>query len=246
MRYKSSIKKSDIVNIKVQCTSASGATVKEELPKHSGEDSMEHYLMCMKHFDTVAKRYNWWATGPVVQANVDLAFETMSRILSDEPLETWEDECAVRATKNKANFDKNSDILTKFVCGEDAYDAQVNHLKYTKKPEDMTMSQWLKRIEAINRMLPRLKPSGKQLTIEELNKYVISENIPGKMAVSYIGQGGKRFTKKDEIKTMLEELEEAHELNKKLDASRENKRSRFQKKGDVFFELSERSHNAKN
>eukprot|EP00957_Ditylum_brightwellii_P145824 11103633-Ditylum_brightwellii.AAC.1 len=52
------------------------------------------------------------------------------------------------------------------------------------------------------------------------------------MAVSYIRQGGKRFTKEDEIKTMLEELEEAHELYKKLNASRENKRSQFQKKGD--------------
>eukprot|EP00957_Ditylum_brightwellii_P011468 866780-Ditylum_brightwellii.AAC.1 len=55
MRYKSSIKKTNIVNIKVQCTSAIGATVKEEIPKHSDKDSMEHYLMCMKHFDTVAK-----------------------------------------------------------------------------------------------------------------------------------------------------------------------------------------------
>eukprot|EP00957_Ditylum_brightwellii_P204779 15340837-Ditylum_brightwellii.AAC.1 len=186
----------------------------------------------MKHFDTVDKRYNWWATGPVVQANIDLAFETMSRFLSDELLETWEDKCAVRATKNKANFDKNSDILTKFICGEDAYDAQVNYLKYTKKPEDMTMLQWLKRIKVNNRMLPCLKPSGKQLMIKELNKYVILENIPGKMAVSYIGQGGKRFTKKDEIKTILEELEEAHKLDKKLNALQENKQLQFQKKGN--------------
>eukprot|EP00957_Ditylum_brightwellii_P167342 12739640-Ditylum_brightwellii.AAC.1 len=166
MRYKLSIKKANIVNIKVQCNSTSSATVKEELPKHSGKDSMEHCLMYMKHFVTITKRYNWWATGPVVQANVDLAFKTMSRILSDKP---------------------------------------VNNLKYTKIPEDMTMTQWLKRIKAIIRMLPHLKPSGKT-------------------AVLYIGQGGgKRFTKKDKIKTMLEELEEAHKLNKKINTSQENK-----------------------
>eukprot|EP00957_Ditylum_brightwellii_P078330 5955975-Ditylum_brightwellii.AAC.1 len=167
-----------------------------------------------------------------MQANIDLAFKTMSRILSDKPLETWEDKCTIRTTKNKANFGKISEILTKFICGKDAYNSQVNYLKFTKKPDDMTMSQWLKRVKAINRILPCLKPSSKQLTIKELNKYVISENIPGKMAVLYIGQGGKRFMKKDEIKTMLGELEEAHELDKKINALRENKRPRFQKKGD--------------
>eukprot|EP00957_Ditylum_brightwellii_P119714 9133750-Ditylum_brightwellii.AAC.1 len=88
MRYKSLIKKANIVNIKVQCTSVSRETVKEQLSKHSGKDSMEHYLMCMKRFNTMAKRYNWWATGPVVQVNVDLAFKTISRILSDKPLRT--------------------------------------------------------------------------------------------------------------------------------------------------------------
>eukprot|EP00957_Ditylum_brightwellii_P210174 15364642-Ditylum_brightwellii.AAC.1 len=139
MRYKLSIKKTEIVNIKVQCTSASGAAVKEEILKHSGKDSMEHYLMCMKQFNTIAKRYNWWITGPVVQANVNLVFKMISRILPDEPLETWEDECTIRPTKNKANFDKNSEILTKFVCGKDAYDTQENYLKFTKKPDDMTM-----------------------------------------------------------------------------------------------------------
>eukprot|EP00957_Ditylum_brightwellii_P083960 6381843-Ditylum_brightwellii.AAC.1 len=84
------------------------------------------------------------------------------------------------------------------------------------------MSQWLKRIKAMNRMLPCLKPIGKQLAIKELNKYVILENIPGKMSVLDIGQGGKRFTKKYKIKTMLEELEEAHKWNKKINASQEN------------------------
>eukprot|EP00957_Ditylum_brightwellii_P044589 3380996-Ditylum_brightwellii.AAC.1 len=145
MRYKLSIKNTDIVSIKAQCTSASGATVKEKIPKHSAKCSMEHYLMCMKQFNTIAKRYNWWATGLVVQANIDLAFKMMSRIFMDKPLETLENNCTIRPTKNKANFDKNSEILTKYIHGKDAYNTQENYPKFTKKPEDMTMLQWLKR-----------------------------------------------------------------------------------------------------
>eukprot|EP00957_Ditylum_brightwellii_P204736 15340629-Ditylum_brightwellii.AAC.1 len=81
-KYKSTFTKLDIMYIKVQCTSAIGATVKEEVPKHYGEDSMEYYLMCTRTLDTIVKRYNWWSI-PVNITKVELVFETMSRMLSD-------------------------------------------------------------------------------------------------------------------------------------------------------------------
>eukprot|EP00957_Ditylum_brightwellii_P068547 5204522-Ditylum_brightwellii.AAC.1 len=73
----------------------------------------------------------------------------------------------------KSNFDKNVKLLTKFVCDKGAYNTQDNYLKDTKKPEDMTMLQWPKRIKAINKMLPHLKPNSLKTTIANMNKYVI-------------------------------------------------------------------------
>eukprot|EP00957_Ditylum_brightwellii_P077371 5879178-Ditylum_brightwellii.AAC.1 len=117
---------------------------------------MEHYLICMKAAGIIANRYNQWAMGPVIQARVGLAFETMSRLLSDKPLEAWDDECATRPAKIEEIFDKN-----------------------------------LKRVEAINKMVPSLKLSDQKMTITNINKYVISKNIPRKKEVAYISQGGK-------------------------------------------------------
>eukprot|EP00957_Ditylum_brightwellii_P152619 11617006-Ditylum_brightwellii.AAC.2 len=82
-------------------------------------------------------------------------------------------------------------------------------------------------------MLPCLKPSGIKMTIAKINKYVISKNVPGKMTVAYISQGGNRLAKSDEIKEKLEELEEAHELEKKISAGKENKWPIFQKNNSI-------------
>eukprot|EP00957_Ditylum_brightwellii_P168569 12831023-Ditylum_brightwellii.AAC.1 len=96
----------------------------------------------------------------------------------------------------------------------------------------MTISQWLKRVKAINKMLPYLNPSGTKMTITNVNKYVILENISRKMAVAYISQGGKRLAKSEGIKKKLEELEEANKLEKKISALQENKWTRFKKGND--------------
>ena len=45
IKFKTEIEKSDLSYIKVECTSISGNTVKEEVPKFSGEESAEHYLL---------------------------------------------------------------------------------------------------------------------------------------------------------------------------------------------------------
>eukprot|EP00957_Ditylum_brightwellii_P187076 14247926-Ditylum_brightwellii.AAC.1 len=73
LKYKSSLKQSEILYIKVQCTGASGVMVKEEISKFSGKELMKHYLLCIKKINTLAKRYKWWMTA----ANgADLAFKT--------------------------------------------------------------------------------------------------------------------------------------------------------------------------
>eukprot|EP00957_Ditylum_brightwellii_P181112 13796506-Ditylum_brightwellii.AAC.1 len=55
MKYESLLKKSEILHFKVQCTSAIGAMVKEKVLKFSGKESVEHYLLCIKTINMLAK-----------------------------------------------------------------------------------------------------------------------------------------------------------------------------------------------
>eukprot|EP00957_Ditylum_brightwellii_P209701 15362841-Ditylum_brightwellii.AAC.1 len=61
------------------------------------------------------------------------------------------------------------------------------------------------------------------MTIPEWNKQVILKNLPGRVAVKYIKQGGKKLTLKERIKDKLEELEEGDNLNQKIQGGCERK-----------------------
>eukprot|EP00957_Ditylum_brightwellii_P045675 3466052-Ditylum_brightwellii.AAC.1 len=99
---------------------------------------MEHYLLCIKTINTLAKRYKWWTTA----ANgADLAFKTVNKMLLESVLDTWEDKCATRTTINQATFETNIRELTRSVCQKNTFDNQEKYLKNTRKPDDMTMAQ---------------------------------------------------------------------------------------------------------
>eukprot|EP00957_Ditylum_brightwellii_P071782 5456571-Ditylum_brightwellii.AAC.1 len=91
-------------------------------------------------------------------------------MLSELALDMCEDECTTRSTINQATFDTNIRELTRSICGKNAFDNQEEYLKNTRKPDDMTVAQWLKRIEVINKVLPLLKSGGQSMTIPKWNK----------------------------------------------------------------------------
>eukprot|EP00957_Ditylum_brightwellii_P163871 12475432-Ditylum_brightwellii.AAC.1 len=95
IKYKSTVKKLDILYTNVQCTSFSGMIVKEEVSKYLDKESMEHYLVCIKTADMIDKRYTWWTTAANGTA---LAFQTINQMLLDSLLETWEDKCTTMQT----------------------------------------------------------------------------------------------------------------------------------------------------
>ena len=57
---------------------------------------------------------------------------------------------------------------------------------------------------------------GLSLSVIELNKQVIVKALPARMAVDYIKQRGKNFTTKEEIKKLLNTLEEAEDLYQRV------------------------------
>eukprot|EP00957_Ditylum_brightwellii_P063855 4845373-Ditylum_brightwellii.AAC.1 len=71
-------------------------------------------------------------------------------------------------------------------------------------------------MEAINKTLLLLKSGGQAITVANLNKHVVVKNLPGQVAVKYNEQGSKKLTQKDAIKEKSKEIEEADDLNKKI------------------------------
>eukprot|EP00957_Ditylum_brightwellii_P123392 9408325-Ditylum_brightwellii.AAC.1 len=137
-------------------------------------------------------------------------------MLSELVLDTWEDKCITRLSINQATFNTNIRELTRSICGKNTFDNQEEYLKSRRKLDDMTMAQWLKQIEAINKVLLLLKSGGQLFRIPKWNKQVVLKNLPGQVAVKYIEQGSKKLTLKEKIKDKLKELKEANNLNQKF------------------------------
>ena len=145
LKYKSSVKKSDLSCIKVVCKSVSRHDVEEEVPKFSGEESNESYLLTMKSIKTLAKRYQWFDVNKCSEG-VKWAFETVNRALIDEPLDAWEEvvESLVitrNNTRNETAWNWCVFGLTNQICGDTAADIQLEYMKTLKKPFELTMTE---------------------------------------------------------------------------------------------------------
>jgi len=66
--------------------------------------------------------------------------------------------------------------------GVNALDNQIEYLKETKKPEKMSVKQWINRIKNINSYLPLMALEFVPLTEKQLITEVISKNIPSAKA----------------------------------------------------------------
>lgn len=86
LKYVTNIELTKIKYIEVKCTSASGSSIKEEVPKYTGAEPAEVFMLVVETIQTLATRYNWWDTS-VTAHGPELAFETMDRFLSGGALE---------------------------------------------------------------------------------------------------------------------------------------------------------------
>ena len=82
VKYQSAIDKSKLSYIKVSCTGADGEKVKEEIPKFTGEEEPEHFLLTITTLQTLINRYELMSN----VGNQKLAFQTLSRCFSDDAL----------------------------------------------------------------------------------------------------------------------------------------------------------------
>ena len=91
--------------------------------------------------------------------------------------DTW-DELIHIETLNEANFDTHLADLVTDELGTEAFKYQVKYPRKIKKPKNLTLKSWMKRVRTLNSYLPLLKAGEKRLTEEYLLDEVILENIP--------------------------------------------------------------------
>ena len=117
----------------------------------------------------------------------------MSRALANDSLTTWEKEHeSSRANqRTAAGFKRCVKKVIEKVCGKNSCEKQLDYLKDTRKPCNMSMLDWFEKIEEINDYLPFLDDGAAKLTLQEINKKIITPNLVGQDAVEYLKKGGK-------------------------------------------------------
>ena len=78
------------------------------------------------------------------------------------------------------------------ILGHDTDENQLNYLKFTKKPKELTIDEWFRRILNINLSLPYISADGEQpLRARTLLKEVVMKNIPPALQIQFRIQGGE-------------------------------------------------------
>ena len=105
------------------------------MPKYSGEEKLESLLLAMRTMQTLSERHKWLEEPTVTEGEtatkttngIDLALETVSRDLDEEPLETWEASVSsLRSTqRNEVGFNRAMRKLVDEECGPDAHGMQL-------------------------------------------------------------------------------------------------------------------------
>ena len=88
-------------------------------------------------------------------------------MLKRDTKDTW-DELIHVETPSKENFDTHLADLVTDELGTEAFKDQVKYLRKTKKPRNLTLKSWIKRVRSLKSYLPLLKEGEVRLTEEYL------------------------------------------------------------------------------
>ena len=146
IKYKSSIKKSKLINIKVTCKSITGDPIKEEVPKYLGEENGKHFLHVVKSVNGLVQRYDQQDSA-TVNGNL-IAFETLSCAMTDDALDSQQKHVSSlsrRNSRSKAAIKRCIIEMKKEYYVKKCYENQLEYMKHTKKLEEIDISNFLKK-----------------------------------------------------------------------------------------------------
>jgi len=153
-----------------------GAAEKTKLSVYE-DGSDESFLKTIKEFQNYIDTYEIWEDNNAAQT----VYQNFRRCLARSARDLWDQINVLvdeEAERDELTFDSHLKELTSAILGEDALRNQKDYLKYTPKPEKMSVKQWVNRIKNINSYLPLMQPNGRPFSKEDLIAEVISKNIP--------------------------------------------------------------------
>ena len=104
------------------------------------DGSSEEFLKLIKEFKNIVETYNLWGGVPAEAAAI--IYSDFRRCLKGNARDSWDDLIA-GTNKNRTNF---NDALKRFIknhIGQNALQNQVYYLETTKKPESLSVMQWI-------------------------------------------------------------------------------------------------------
>mmetsp|Transcript_57964 Transcript_57964/g.67648 ORF Transcript_57964/g.67648 Transcript_57964/m.67648 type:complete len:302 (+) Transcript_57964:88-993(+) len=157
-----------VTSVKLEFTLKTGELIKVSFSKYTDEVH-EILLLLIREYKDKVKTYDLHNL-----LTDEQVFDMFRRCLGGDALDTW-DGLITSKTKNKTNFDNAMLELVETLMGEDAGEEQLLYLRETKKPSELKVQSWIRRMKAINAYLPSLGETA--LTELELVR-IITQRIP--------------------------------------------------------------------
>ena len=148
-----------------------GEEIKESVSEYEN-GTREELLLTIRDFCAMASTYDLWT-----ELAVNNVYGKFRRCLKGEIRGSW-DEILEDEPRSEDDFQDQLILLAVDELGMNAHKNQVKYLRRTKKPENMPVQKWFKRIRFINRMLPLLSGGATVKSDEYLLENFVLENIP--------------------------------------------------------------------
>ena len=116
------------------------------------------------------------------------------------------------------------DSFREMLIDPKAFDDQREYLRSTKKTQNMTVRDWIKRIKVINGYLPLMELGAMKFTEEELIRYLIKPNIPRSWVKDFKIGKGLTMTSILEVLGLLKAIEAAETSDRNKSNKRDNKK----------------------
>ncbi len=164
--------------------------------------TQEEILKLVKEFQNLIEAYNLWHTNGTVAQSAAVIYADFQRCLKGNTREIWD----VIVSNQPRTAVQSQVQMKKFIkkhIGQATLQNQVMFLEKTRKPENMSVLQWINQINNINACLPLMAENAVKLTEYELAMKVIARNIPPSWVCPFHMM---KLYLKENVEDMLDEL----------------------------------------
>mmetsp|Transcript_17529 Transcript_17529/g.31698 ORF Transcript_17529/g.31698 Transcript_17529/m.31698 type:complete len:161 (+) Transcript_17529:340-822(+) len=100
--------------------------------------------------------------------------------------------------------------------GEDVHEDQLEYLFDTKKPEELTTTEWIDRMEVICTLTASLKKNTESISERTIINKMVKKNLPIEYVKYFILQQGDKMESLKSVKKTLHTIARAHGIENKL------------------------------